>query len=124
MQKIACVQIAGKGRGVVATASIAAGETIERSPVLPLALPDSECPGLTDYAMAWEENFDDGGDPAKACCIGLGYLSLYNHGAQPNASLEHHYDTNEISVIALRPIAAGEEITYDYVVPLWFAEAS
>ena len=119
MLKIACVKVSGKGRGIVATAAIAAGEVIERSPVLPLALADSEVPGLSDYAMAWEENLDDG-DPAKACCIGLGYLVIYNHCATPNVSLDHHYDSNEISVIALRDIAAGEELCYDYAVPLWF----
>ncbi|MEI9888206.1 MAG: SET domain-containing protein-lysine N-methyltransferase [Rhizomicrobium sp.] len=123
MLKIACVKIVGKGRGVVATDAIAAGETVERSPVLPLALKDSECPGLNDYGMAWHENLD-APEPGKECCIGLGYLSIYNHADAPNATLEHHYDSDEISVIALRDIAPGEEITYDYVVPLWFAAAA
>jgi len=121
--KVACVKIPGKGRGVVTTVAIAAGEVVERSPVLPLSLTDSECPGLDAYGMAWTENFDDP-VPGKESCVGLGYLSIYNHGAPPNARLEHHYDTDEISVIALRDIAAGEEVTYDYVVPLWFAEAA
>jgi hypothetical protein len=120
--KIACVKIPGKGRGVVAREAIAADETVERSPVLPLALKDSECPGLNDYGMAWEENFDQP-TPGRECCIGLGYLSLYNHGDAPNARLEHHYDCDEISVIALRDIAPGEEIVYDYMVPLWFPRA-
>jgi hypothetical protein len=119
VNKIALVRIPGKGRGVVAQQAIAADETIERSPVLPLALKDSESPGLNDYGMAWEENFDNP-TPGRECCIGLGYLSIYNHGAAPNARLEHHYDSDEISVIATRDIAPGEEITYDYVVPLWF----
>jgi hypothetical protein len=121
--KVACVKIAGKGRGVVTTVAIAAGETVERSPVLPLSLRDSECPGLNDYGMAWTENFDEP-QPGKECCVGLGYLSIYNHSATPNARLEHHYDTEEISIIAIRDIAAGEEVTYDYVVPLWFAAAA
>jgi hypothetical protein len=120
--KVAVVRIPGKGRGVVTTQAIAAGETVERSPVLPLSLADSECPGLSDYGMAWEENHDNP-TPGRECCVGLGYLSIYNHGAPPNAKLEHHYDTDEISVVALRDIAAGEEVTYDYVVPLWFADA-
>jgi SET domain-containing protein len=29
-----------------------------------------------------------------------------------------------MSMVALRDIAAGEELTYDYGVPLWFAEAA
>jgi len=120
--KVAVVRIPGKGRGVVTTERIPAGVTIERSPVLPLSLPDSECLGLDPYSMAWEENLEHG-NPAKACCVGLGYLSIYNHAAQPNARLEHHYDCDEMSIIALRDIAAGEEVTYDYAVPLWFADA-
>jgi len=123
LQKIACVRIAGKGRGIVATARIAKGEVAERSPVLPLSLQDSECPGLSDYGMAWTENFDEP-VPGKESCVGLGYLSIYNHSATPNARLEHHYDNDEISVIALRDIEVGEEITYDYVVPLWFTAAA
>ncbi len=123
MQKVACIKIPGKGRGVIAREPIAAGETAERSPVLPLSLADSECPGLSDYGMAWTENLDSP-VPGKESCVGLGYLSIYNHSATPNARLEHHYDSDEISVIALRDIAAGEEITYDYVVPLWFAAAA
>ena len=74
-------------------------EALERSPVLPLSLKDSECPGLNDYGMAWTENFDEP-VPGKESCVGLGYLSIYNHSASPNARLEHHYDTDEISVIA------------------------
>ncbi len=122
MLKVSVIRIPGKGRGVVATAAISAGDIIERSPVLPLSLADSECPGLNDYGMAWEENHDSP-TPGRECCVGLGYLSIYNHSDTPNATLEHHYDTDEISVIALRDIAVGEEVTYDYVVPLWFDEA-
>ena len=124
MLKVTVIRIPGKGRGVITTEPIAAGVTIERSPVLPLSLKDSECPGLDPYSMAWEENLGDGGNPAKACCVGLGYLSIYNHSATPNARLEHHYDSDEISIIALRNIAAGEEVTYDYAVPLWFADTT
>ena len=121
--KVAYAKIDGKGRGVIATVAIAAGETAERSPVLPVSLKDSECAGLFDYGLAWTENFDEP-EPGKECCIGLGLLSLYNHSATPNAVIEHHYDTHEICVIAIRDIAAGEEVTYDYVVPLWFAVAA
>ena len=123
MQKVALIRIPGKGRGIVASVAIAAGEVVERSPVLPLSLADSECPGLSDYGMAWTENFDSP-EPGKESCVGLGYLSIYNHSPTPNAMLEHHYDSEEISVIAIRDIAAGEEVTYDYVVPLWFAAAA
>ena len=122
MQKIACVKIYGKGRGVVATHPIAAGEIVERSPVLPLALKDSECPGLNDYSMAWGEAKETC-EPGTECCVGLGYLMLYNHSPSPNITIVRHFEDNEMSMRALRDIAPGEELAYDYDVPLWF-EAS
>lgn len=122
MQKIAYRDIPGKGRGVVATQPIAAGETIERSPVIPLAMKDSECPGLNDYAFAWGEDVP-GFEPGKECAIALGYIGLYNHSDTSNVRLERHYADNEMSIHALRDIAAGEELTINYDVPLWFAAA-
>ena len=122
MQKIAYRDIPGKGRGVVATQPIAAGETIERSPVIPLAMKDSECPGLNDYAFAWGEDVP-GFEPGKECAIALGYIGLYNHSGSSNVRLERHYGDNEMSIHALRDIAAGEELTINYDVPLWFAAA-
>ncbi len=119
MQKIALQKISGKGRGAVAATAIAAGDILERSPVLPLALKDSECPGLNDYSLAWGEDVP-GFQKGKECAIGLGYLSLYNHSEAPNVTFDHHYDDNEISVLARRDIAAGEELTIDYGVPLWW----
>ncbi len=120
MQKIAYRNISGKGRGVVATEPIARGETVERSPVIPLAHADSERPGLSDYAFAWGEDVP-GSEPGKECAIGLGYLGLYNHARPSNLKLSRHYADNEMSVEALRDIEAGEELTIDYDVPLWFA---
>jgi SET domain-containing protein len=122
LQKLKLVRLAGKGRGVVATAAIAAGEIVETSPVLPLALKDSECPGLNDYSLAWGEDVP-GFEPGKECAVGLGYLSLYNHAAAPNVTFDHRYADNEIAVQALRDIAAGEELTIDYGVPLWFPQS-
>ncbi|HEY7945416.1 MAG TPA: SET domain-containing protein-lysine N-methyltransferase [Casimicrobiaceae bacterium] len=123
MQKIACVNIPGKGRGVVATAPIAKGEVVERSPVLPIALRDSECPALNDYSMAWGETLERC-EPGTECAVGLGYLMLYNHSATPNLTIERHFADNEMSMRALRDIVPGEELTYDYGVPLWFTEAA
>src|SRR5664279_3895921 len=113
-------RLPGKGRGVIATKPIASGEILETSPVLPLALKDSDCPGLDSYSLAWGEDVDGGLGEQKDCAIGLGYLSLYNHSQAPNVTFDHHYDDNEISVLALRTIAAGEELTIDYGVPLWW----
>jgi len=119
MRKIIYRDISGKGRGVVATEAIASGEIVERSPVIPLAHSDSERPGLSDYAFAWGEDVP-GFAPGKECAIGLGYLGLYNHSRPSNVRLLRHYDDNEMSVQALRDIEAGEELTIDYDIPLWF----
>ncbi|HEY7977511.1 MAG TPA: SET domain-containing protein-lysine N-methyltransferase [Rhizomicrobium sp.] len=122
MEKIVYVRIPGKGRGIIAKAPIAAGELIERSPVLPIGSAESECPGLNDYSFAWGEDVE-GFEPGKECAVGLGYLSLYNHSDTSNVSLTRHYEENEMSIHALRDIAAGEELTINYDVPLWFEEA-
>lgn len=122
MEKIVYVTIPGKGRGVIAKMAIAAGELIERSPVLPIGTVESECPGLNDYSFAWGEDVP-GFQAGKECAVGLGYLSLYNHSDTSNVSLTRHYEENEMSIRALRDIAAGEELTINYDVPLWFAEA-
>jgi len=122
MEKIVYRYIAGKGRGVVATKSIARGEIVERSPVIPIAHEDSEKPGLSDYAFAWGEDVP-GFAPGRECAIGLGYLGLYNHSRSSNVKLNRHYEDNEMSVEALRDIESGEELTIDYDVPLWFQPA-
>jgi SET domain-containing protein len=122
LEKIVYVQIPGKGRGIIAKAPITAGELIERSPVLPIGSVESESPGLNDYSFAWGEDVE-GFEPGKECAVGLGYLSLYNHSDTSNVSLTRHYEENEMSIRALRDIAAGEELTINYDVPLWFAEA-
>jgi SET domain-containing protein len=119
VEKIGYRNISGKGRGVVATKPIAAGELVERSPVVPIAIGDSECPGLRDYAFAWGEDVP-GFETGKECAIALGYISLYNHSPSSNVRLERHYALNEMSVHALRDIAPGEELVIDYDVPLWF----
>jgi uncharacterized protein len=119
VKKIIFQNIPGKGRGVIATEAIAAGELVERSPVLPIAMADSEAPVISDYAFAWGEDVP-GFEAGKECAIGLGYLGLYNHATPSNVRLERHYAENEMSIHALRDIAAGEELTIDYDIPLWF----
>ena len=98
------------GRGVIATAPIASGETIEVCPVL--ALDPADAGGvLTDYVV-------DPGDDSEGAALMLGYGSLYNHSEDPNA--EYVYvDDDTYEFLALRDIRAGEEITISYSDEWW-----
>jgi SET domain-containing protein len=52
--------------------------------------------------------------------IALGLSSLLNHSYKPNATFLRHIDALELELISIRRIAAGEEVTIDYQMDLWF----
>jgi SET domain-containing protein len=114
-----------KGRGVVALRDIAAGVVIERCPVL--IIPEADRP-RTDrtivftYVYMWEHGTTEqdlyGGQGRAA--IALGLSSLLNHSQTPNASFARRIDDLELELRSRRPISAGEEITIDYQMKLWF----
>ena len=100
----------GKGRGIFALRKIAGGETIEEAPVV--MVPESEVPHLDatvlgDYYFVW-------GDDEKQAALLLGRCSLCNHSYAPNARFITHPARQTIGFVALRDIAAGEEITTNY----------
>jgi ribosomal protein S18 acetylase RimI-like enzyme len=100
----------GRGRGVFASRSFAAGETIERAPVIVFAPEHWEHINRTTleaFVFEWGEEGDDG-----AMC--LGYASLYNHSFSPNASYARRYAEREIDFVAIRAIESGEEIVVNY----------
>jgi hypothetical protein len=112
----------GKGRGVFATAPIAAGEIFERAPVI--VSPDTEWAHLEKtvlfhFSFCWGSNLEH-------AAIALGYASLYNHSFAPNARYRLQLDDHLIHFVALRAIAPGEEITVNYNgdpadrEPVWF----
>ena len=96
------------GRGVYALRPFAAGEVIERCPVVVVSAEESRTIQRTTlgrYTYFW-------GDDEAAVALGFG--SLYNHSDDPNAvtrRLEHEL---LIELVALRPIAVGEEICHNY----------
>ena len=97
------------GRGVIATADIERGTTIEVCPILELA--EGDASGLLDdYTVAI-----DGSD---GTALLLGYGSLYNHSDEPNAEYVEAAD-DAYSFVALRDIAAGEQITISYGEEWW-----
>jgi hypothetical protein len=51
-------------------------------------------------------------------------FSLCNHTEVPNAALVCRLDEEAMTLVALRPIVAGEEICIRYRRPLWFTPAA
>ena len=109
----------GVGRGVFAAQDIAAGATIERCPMLVVDAEqgDALAAGAEGYVFTW-------GDGSTA--LALGYGSLYNHSFAPNATTLETGD--ELVIIALEPIASGEEIFINYTgtdtTGVWFDDAT
>jgi SET domain-containing protein len=109
-----------KGRGIFASSPIAAGSVIEAAPVI--IVPASECPLLDqtilhDYYFHWDGDPDGEGRGAVA----LGLVALCNHSRRPRARVRRNLGQGTLDLVALAPIAAGEEVTIDYNCPLWFA---
>lgn len=120
LQRHAALRIAefdGKGRGLLAAAPIAAGVLLDVAPVIPMTPADASAPGtvLYDYPFRWD-------DPPYVEAIALGAISMANHSADANARFETDIPLRVVRLFAARDIAAGEEITIDYAIPLWFEE--
>jgi uncharacterized protein len=99
-----------RGRGVFALAAIPAGTLIETADVI--SIPQDELEIIercivADYYFRWGVDEREG-------AIALGYGSIYNHSFTPNARYVKHFDRRTIDFIALRDIAAGEEIRTNY----------
>ncbi len=109
-----------KGRGIFASAPIAAGTVIEAAPVI--IVPAGDCPLLDrtilhDYYFHWDGDPDGDGTGAVA----LGLVALCNHSRRPRARVRRNLAQTTLDLVALVPIAAGDEVTIDYNCPLWFA---
>ncbi len=114
--------IPGKGRGVIARVDCAAGTELERSPVIVVPAEDLLDHEHRDtvpdhYLLYWSD------EPGKEIAMGCGLLMLYNHSGSPNVEFDDGPEPETMSVVALRDIKAGEELLYDYGVPLWFRDA-
>ena len=113
-------QIKKKGRGVIATEPIAAGTEIVTCPVI---VYDDADAGRISKTRLGDYNFRFGERQQRACII-LGVISLCNHAEQPNAEIVCHEAEQLVTLIALAPIADGEEICIRYRRPLWFTPAA
>lgn len=104
-----------KGRGVFATQPIERGATIERCWVMPLSPEESEqsknMPNLNRYLFPWTE---------KRRCMISGEGLIYNFASkgvtnrEPNAECTLRVGISAVEFRALRFIAEGEEISWDY----------
>jgi uncharacterized protein len=109
-----------KGRGVFACAPIAAGAVIETAPVVVVPAGERRLLDQTilhDYYFHW----DDGPESAGRGAVALGLVALCNHSRQPRAGVRRNEAQQTLDLVALAPIAAGDEITIDYNCPLWFS---
>jgi hypothetical protein len=119
------VHLGKRGRGVVAERRIAAGELVERSPVLIIPHEQRAAVDPTNvgnYIFLWEPGTtgEDLYRQEGRAAIALGYTSLVNHSPEPNCAFTRHFEALALDLYAIRGIEEGEEITFDYGMTLWF----
>jgi SET domain-containing protein len=107
--KLYVAAVGAAGRGVFCAAPLARGQLIEVCPVI--LMPRREDPHLKrttlrDYYFEFS---------ARHFCVALGLGSLYNHAYDPNAFYESHEASRTLRFYARRAIAAGTEITVNYL---------
>ena len=120
-----CLYIADsldRGRGVFTSERLPGGKLIEVAPVIVMSREERMLLDQTllhDYIFFWGEN-------DAACCVALGYVSIYNHHYQSNAEYEMDFMARLIRIKTIRPIKKGEEIFINYngtwndKKPVWF----
>lgn len=108
------------GRGLFALVHIPAGTLIERACTVEIpeqqTLPLDAMRPIGDYYFAHPEN-------ARAGLMAFGLMSFCNHADPASADIRWSRDEAlgwVADLVALKPIAAGEEVTYRYRCPLWF----
>jgi uncharacterized protein len=104
----------GKGRGVFATRDISAGTVVSVAHCIPFPTDALEGTPIEDHQFDYEQDNQD--------CIVLGVQQLINHADTPNCSYEWEVVDGQRmhKVYAARDIKAGEELSIDYGIPLWF----
>ncbi len=101
------------GRGVFARRYIEPGE---RFCVNPLFRIPSEERRFLDQTALYDHYFEHDDD----AFIALGPISFLNHEDQPNADFELDSELLQITLLAVQPIASGEEISIHYGTEPWW----
>lgn len=115
MSAIEIRDTAQKGRGIFARERIPADAVLDEAAVTIVAAGELTGTALDEYRFEWDEEHE---------AVAFGVVSLANHSPDPNAWVEMDPESRLMRLIALRPIAPGEEITVDYGCELWFDPAA
>ncbi len=101
------------GRGVFASRFIPKGERFTVDPLFRVPADERE---FLDNTALYDHYFEYDDD----AFIALGPISFLNHEEHPNADFELDSELLEIALLALRPIARGEEISIHYGTEPWW----
>ena len=99
-----------KGRAVFTNEALEAGTLLETAPVIVMTGEERKLIDQTrlhDYIFVW-------GDANDQCAMALGWISMYNHSYSSNAEYYMDFETEQMFVKTVRPIAEGEEVTINY----------
>ena len=116
-----------KGRGIYCKTDLPADVVIEIVPVIVMSEDDRK---LLDKTLLHDYIFEWTPDGARLCCMALGYVPIYNHSYTSNCEYVMNYEEQTISILTMRPIPAGEELTINYngdwddKAPVWFEVSS
>jgi uncharacterized protein len=109
------VPVDGKGRGVVTTKSIKKGKLVEASPIIRMKRRDrlDRSTVLSNYPFEWD-------DPPYVQAFPLGFAGLLNHSDTPNCKIEADIEGEVLCIYTLKPVSAGDELTWNYGIDPWF----
>ena len=113
MMRLPCLFIAEteeKGRAVFTNDALETGTLLETAPVIVMTGEERKLIDQTrlhDYIFVW-------GDANDQCAMALGWIAMYNHSYQSNAEYYMDFETEQMFIKTVRPIAAGEEVTINY----------
>ena len=113
MMRLPCLFIAEteeKGRAVFTNDALEKGIVLETAPVIVMTDEERKLIDQTrlhDYIFVW-------GDDNDQCAMALGWISVYNHSYHSNAEYYMDFETEQMFVKTVWPIAAGEEVTINY----------
>ena len=99
------------GRGVFAARGIAAGEVLGEFHTIRIPAPEVASGKGTTLSNFWFEDDADG-----SAFVVLGWIELVNHSTRPNAdrTWRSSPEGDVVTLYAMTPIAAGEQLFIDY----------